>query len=84
MEKIEAKIDDHSNRLVKIETKHESLVETVEKYNLSNNFQFNQIQMKLDSFSNEISSLKITMAKYLGITTGVIFVLELAMKFFVK
>ncbi len=82
--RIEQKLDEHSTRLTRIETLHESLEQQMIARNISVDSTLNQINQKLDRFTAEINDLKVTLAKYLGIAVGAIAIIELVLKYFIK
>lgn len=82
--RIDSKLEEHSTRLTRLETLHTSLEQTVANNNIQSASQFTQINTKLDNFSKEINQLKITLAKYIGIYTGIILAVEVLVKYFIK
>jgi two-component sensor histidine kinase len=82
--RIEQKLDEHSTRLTRIETLHETLEQQMISRNISVDSTLNQINQKLDRFTQEINELKVTLAKYLGVAVGAIAIIEFVLKYFIK
>ena len=72
------------DRVIKLETNHDHLKEA--QTSTKNEFaEFKkEVLSRFDDLGNQINGIKMTLAKYLGIAIGLLFVLEVALKVLVK